>query len=121
MKMISKQAVGKGIGNWLDVFGIQIHEVSVIAFLEKDILAVVAAIVDVIVGLKKQRRRTCHMNTLNEDPKGFLANDHPGSLGSLARHGACQAGEPLGSHRNQAWKTTGLICAWAADQKPKEG
>ena len=55
MEMISEQAICKGFRNRINVFGVQIHEVGVIAFLNKNILTVVAAIIDVIVGIKKQR------------------------------------------------------------------
>ena len=41
---------------------------GVIAFLDENILAIVTAIVDVVVGVIEKRRRTGHIL----DPKGFL-------------------------------------------------
>lgn len=51
MKMISQQTISKRICDGRDVLFIQLHEVIIIAFLDEDILAVVAAIIDVIVGV----------------------------------------------------------------------
>lgn len=61
MKMISEQAIRKGFRDRINVFGVQIHKVGVVAFLNKNILAVVAAIVDVVVGVVEQRRRAGHV------------------------------------------------------------
>ncbi len=43
------------------MFGVQIQEVGVIAFLNEYILAIRAAIVDVIVGVVEERRWTGHV------------------------------------------------------------
>jgi len=47
--MVWQQAISKGVRNRLDVFGIELQEVAVVAFLNEDALSVVAAIVDMIV------------------------------------------------------------------------
>ena len=61
MKVISQQGISKGIRDWFDVFRVQIHEVGVVAFLDENILAIRAAIVDVIVGIVEERGRTGHI------------------------------------------------------------
>ena len=61
MEVISQKAKREGICNWLDVFRVQIHEVGVITFLDENILAIVAAIVDVVIGVVEERGRTTHV------------------------------------------------------------
>ena len=61
MKMISQQAKRERVRDGLDVFRVQIHEVGVVAFLDENILAIVAAIVDVVVGVVEKRGRAGHV------------------------------------------------------------
>ena len=49
MKVVAQQAVGVGIGHGQDVVGVEFEKVAVVAFFEEDVLAVVAAVKDVIV------------------------------------------------------------------------
>jgi hypothetical protein len=48
MEMISEKAIGERLGDGINVLEVQIHEMFVIAFLNENILAVVAAIVNVV-------------------------------------------------------------------------
>jgi len=47
--MVAHQTVGEGVGDWLDVVGVELEKVRIVALLYKDALAIVAAVVDVIV------------------------------------------------------------------------
>jgi len=47
--MVAEQAIGKSIGDGRDVFAVELHEVVVVAVLAENILAVIAAIVDVVI------------------------------------------------------------------------
>jgi len=47
--MVAHQAVGEGVGDWLDVVSVELEKVGIIALFGKDVFAIVAAIVDVIV------------------------------------------------------------------------
>ena len=49
VKVIAQQAVGERPRDRLDVFQVEPQEVAVIAFFDKEILAVIAAIVDMII------------------------------------------------------------------------
>ena len=49
MKMVSQQAISKGVGYRHNIFDIEFQEIVIVAFLDKNVFAVVAAIVDVIV------------------------------------------------------------------------
>ena len=51
MEMITQQAICERVGNRIDVLEVQVHEMFVIAFLDEDILTIVAAIVDVVIGV----------------------------------------------------------------------
>ena len=53
MEVIPQQAIRKSIRNRVDVLCIQPHKMLIIALLNKDILAVCPAIVDVVVGVVK--------------------------------------------------------------------
>lgn len=64
MEVVSQQAKREGICNWLDVFPIQIHEMGVVALLDENILAIIAAIVDVVIGVVEERGRTTHFCTI---------------------------------------------------------
>lgn len=98
MEMISEQAIRKGFRDRLNIFGVQIHEVSVVALLNKNILAVVTAIIDMIVSIVKQRWRTCHIDCLcYETLKVFLPDSRLDLHDSPARNGAGSRGKPLGS------------------------
>jgi hypothetical protein len=96
MEMVSKQAIRKCFSDWLDVFGVQIHEVSVIAFLYKNILAVVAAIVDMVIGVVEQRGWAGHGCSSNETLKVFLLDSRLDLQDSPARNGAGLREKPLG-------------------------
>ena len=60
MKMISNRAIRKSIRNRDDVPLIQSQEIRVISFLNKNILAIRAAIVDVVISIVEQRGWTGH-------------------------------------------------------------
>jgi hypothetical protein len=60
MKMISQQAVGKSIRNGNNMFFVQFQEILVVAFLNENILAIRAAVVDVIIGIVEQRGGAGH-------------------------------------------------------------
>ena len=47
--MVAQQSVGKRVGDGLDVFDVQAEKVGIVALFDKDVFAIVAAIVDVIV------------------------------------------------------------------------
>ena len=47
--MIPQQTVSVRIGCWLNVPGIELEEIVIVVILNKDILTIVAAIVDMIV------------------------------------------------------------------------
>ena len=64
MEMISEQAIRKGFSNGINILEIQFQEMLVIALLNKNILTVVATIIDVIVSIEKQGWRTCHVDCL---------------------------------------------------------
>ncbi len=57
MKMILQQAIGKSFGNRLNVMRVEFEKVDVVAFFNKNILAVVAAIVDVVILARLKRYR----------------------------------------------------------------
>ncbi len=86
MKMVSQQTVCKSLSDGFDILEMQVQEMLVVPFLNKDILAVIAAIVDVITGIVAKRWRTGHVGFQAPmiplvDPKGL-----PGYLSSwLAR------------------------------------
>ncbi len=61
MEMTSQQTIGEGLGDGVDIFEIQIHELFIIAFPNKNILAVVAAVVDVVIGVVEQWGRACRL------------------------------------------------------------
>ena len=60
MKMVSQQAIGEGIGDGFDIFGVQLHEVGVVALFAEDVFAVVAAVVDVVGAFVLQWERLGH-------------------------------------------------------------
>ena len=47
--MISHQAVGKGVGDRLDVASVEFEEIGIVALFDKDVFAVVAARLDVVI------------------------------------------------------------------------
>ena len=49
MKVITQQAVGVGIGNGLNIFGIQRQEIRIVPLLKEDILAVVTPVEDMVI------------------------------------------------------------------------
>ena len=49
VKVVAHQAVGEGVGDWLDVVSVELEKVGIVALFDKDVFAIVAAIVDVIV------------------------------------------------------------------------
>ena len=61
--MVPQQTISKDLRNGLDVLEKEVKEMIVIPFLNEDILTVVAAVVDVIVGIETQRGRACHVRS----------------------------------------------------------
>ena len=49
MKMVSQQAISKSVGYRHDIFDIEFQKIMIVAFFDKNVFAVVAAIVDVVV------------------------------------------------------------------------
>ena len=60
VKVIAHQAVGEGIGDWLDVVSVELEKVGIVALFDKDVFAIVAAIVNVIVFAVLKRNRLWH-------------------------------------------------------------
>lgn len=54
MKMILEQAIRKRLGNRLEIFGVQLHEIAIVAGFDKDIFAIDPAAIDMkeLVGYK---------------------------------------------------------------------
>jgi hypothetical protein len=75
MKMISQHALGEGVCDGRNMLFVQLQEMFVIPLLNKYILTIRAAIVDMVVCVEKQRRRAGHGKdyiSSVKDPKGFL-------------------------------------------------
>jgi hypothetical protein len=51
MKMIFQQTIREGFRNRLNVLAVQIQEISVVPFFQKNIFPVDAAIMDMVVGI----------------------------------------------------------------------
>jgi hypothetical protein len=60
VKVIAKQTVGVYVGDRRDVLSIELQEVCVIPFLTKQVLTIVATIVDVIVPARFKRDEMGH-------------------------------------------------------------
>ena len=72
MKVVGQQAVCVGFSHRLNIFGIELQKVGVVAPLDKQIFAVVAAIVDV-VNTAVPQRFVCHLSLLTGRQKYKLA------------------------------------------------
>lgn len=77
MKVVSQQTIRECVGDRLDVFCIQIQEILVIALLNENILAVVAAVVDVVVSIVEQRGRAGHGFILSQNTRPYQMPDLP--------------------------------------------
>jgi hypothetical protein len=66
MEMVGQQAVSEGFGDGHDMFGVLFQKVRVIALFDKQVFAVVAAIVD-MVGLTELKRLDSHGLERNEN------------------------------------------------------
>ena len=55
VKVVTQQAIGVGVGDGPDVLGVELEEMAVVAIFAEEVLAVVAAVVDVIVGVVFER------------------------------------------------------------------
>jgi hypothetical protein len=51
--MVFQQAIRERLSNGFDVFSIELQEIVIIALLEKDVLAVGAAIVDMVISIEE--------------------------------------------------------------------
>ena len=47
--MIAEQAVGKGFRNGFNMVGIQLHEIVIVPFFDKQVFPVIPAIVDMVI------------------------------------------------------------------------
>src|SRR3990172_2207606 len=74
--MVAEQAIGKSIGDGRDVFAVELHEVVVVAVLAENILAVIAAIVDVVILARFEWCEFLHL--LGPDRTGLLREDLSG-------------------------------------------
>jgi hypothetical protein len=72
VKVIFEQAIGIRLCRRLDVLDIQLQEIAIVALLHENVLAVGAAIVDVIEHTRLEWRWTGHRLAFPQDPKGFL-------------------------------------------------
>jgi hypothetical protein len=91
--VVFEQAVCVGVCNWSDVPGVKIHEVRVVAFFQKEVLAIVAAIVDMVVEALLERRG-CVLSLILQEELKRGAETCPVSL---------DAGRILG------WRETGQV------------
>src|SRR5262249_51532738 len=67
MKVILEQAISVGVGDRRDVAGVQPEEMAVVTLLKEQVLAVVAAVVDVIVAAGLERNRFGHVGSPTRD------------------------------------------------------
>ncbi len=61
VKVIAQQAIGKCPRDRLDVFQVELQKVAIVALFDENVLAIVAAIIDVIVQAVLKRNRV-HVN-----------------------------------------------------------
>jgi len=59
MKVISQETICPCFGDWTDMFPPQVHEVGIVSFLGKYILAIITTIVDVIEISVNEWRNIC--------------------------------------------------------------
>jgi hypothetical protein len=80
VKVVSQQTIGIRIGYRLDVLGVELQKIAVVAFLDKDVFAIVATVVDMIILAVLERNWVRH----------FASPETPGSgaFGTDARSGA---------------------------------
>ena len=71
VKVIFEQAIGICLCRWLDVLDIQLQEIAIVVLLHKNILAVGAAIVDVIKHTRLEWWWAGHRLAFPQDPKGL--------------------------------------------------
>jgi len=70
--MVAQQGVSKRVGDGLDEFDVQAEKVGVVALFDKDILATVAPVVDVIVLAVLEWDQVVHGSALPFRPGRFI-------------------------------------------------
>jgi hypothetical protein len=62
VEVVAQEAVGEGVRYWRDIMGVEAEEVGVVAGLQKEVLAVVAPVIDMVDTMIEKGFGSCHLS-----------------------------------------------------------
>jgi hypothetical protein len=75
--VVSQQTIGIRIDYRLDILGVELQKIAVVAFLDKDVFAIVATVVDMIILAVLERNWVRHFVSPETPGAGAFGTDAP--------------------------------------------